>query len=240
MGDTRRKRGAVPIKGPWFAMPLDLLRSRAFANLSPHATKLFMDLCSAFGPNSLRNGDITATFSVMKARGWTSKAGLEAAIKELEAAQILITSRQGGRRLCSLYALTPWPLDCDPSKIDIKPGAYTMHDWTQGQGKLQERPSQAQPAAWHQPRKNESAAPATREQRPHTPPPRGHRNEQPCALTPATGAETQVLPISLTPTAGDLSRLAISPPTKHPLTASDESVRRSRAAVRKVSNMRTN
>lgn len=145
---NRRKKEAVSVRGAWTAVPLELLRSRAFSSLSPHATKLFFDFFAQMSANARGNGDLSASISVMRPRGWTSKAGLSNAITELLAAHFVVVTRQGGRRRCTLFALVPWALDCDLKKLDVGPGCYTHSDWTQGRKDLQEAPDKQKPAKW--------------------------------------------------------------------------------------------
>jgi len=151
----KRKPGAVAVSGPWVPVPLELIRSRAFAQLSPHAAKLFFDLAAQLDRNAKGNGDLSATAQFLKARGWSSMSTLSAALEELLGAGLVAKTRQGGRRRCSLFALTPWPLDCDLSKLDVKPGSYGAADWTKGERTLAEVPTSEAPAIWNRPRRGD-------------------------------------------------------------------------------------
>ena len=94
-----------------------VLSSHAVKNLSAYGTKLLTDLLSQYkGQN---NGDLCATYSIMQQRGWRSKGTLSKSIKELIAAGLIETSRQGGRHLCSLFALTFYAVDDCKGKLDI-------------------------------------------------------------------------------------------------------------------------
>lgn len=131
----------------WFAMPRDFIGSTACASLSPLATKLLTTLLAQFGRSAFRNGDLTTAWSVMQRYGWCSKDSLASAQKELVDAGVLHLTRQGGRRRPSLWALTPWPVNCDPSKID--PGSQTyVTTWNRGRADLAESPSDERPARW--------------------------------------------------------------------------------------------
>ena len=154
-------RNPVSVRGPWIAMPLDFLRSRAWCELSPHASRMLMDLCSALGPNAKGNGDLSAAPAVMAPKGWASSGTKAAALKELELAGLVAITRQGGRRRCTLYAVTLWPLDCDPGKIEVSPGAFTTLDWEGPKGERAKPPTITEPAAWKAVRKNEKGYPAT-------------------------------------------------------------------------------
>lgn len=96
-----------------------VLRSEGFSQLSAPATKLFNDLMSQYyGSN---NGDLCASFKLMKKRNWKSKSSLSRAIQELLNAGFIELSREGGRNLCHLYALTTFAVDECNGKLDIKP-----------------------------------------------------------------------------------------------------------------------
>lgn len=187
MARPRSRKNPVTVRGPWFALSLEMIRSRAFAELSPHAAKLFLDLCAQLGPNSLRNGDLTATPGVMRARGWTSEPTLKAAVQELLNAGLLILSRQGNKRRCSLYALTPWPLDCDLSKIDITQNAYQCADWTKGLRDRSDPPTTDRPAKWNRARKNAIRTPVAGGMAPVIHPPRKETELACDGFTAATG-----------------------------------------------------
>jgi hypothetical protein len=143
---TKRDQNSVGFDD-WFPAPRNFIGSTACANLSPLATKLLMTLLAQFGRSAFRNGDLTTAWAVMKRYGWRSKDSLASAQKELLAAGVLHLTRQGGRKRPSLWALTPWPVNCDPSKID--PGSQTyVTTWDQGRADLAASPSDERPAKW--------------------------------------------------------------------------------------------
>ena len=108
--EGRNRKSAVTVRGPWIAMPLDFLRSRAWAELSPHAAKMLFDLCGGLGPNAKGNGDISAAPAIMRPKGWSSTATRVAALRELEDVGLIAVTKRGNRRVCTLYAVTLWPL----------------------------------------------------------------------------------------------------------------------------------
>lgn len=118
--------------GSFNAFPHRVLVSEKFATLSPQATKLLMDLFSQYRGSN--NGDLCAAFSLMEKRGWKSKSGLAAAIKELIKTGFLVLSCQGGRHKPSLYALTFYAIDeCADkrgiSKHDLRATQSPNNDW---------------------------------------------------------------------------------------------------------------
>jgi hypothetical protein len=145
----KKKRGSdgVTVLPPWLPLPLKAIRSRRFAQLSPLAARLFLDAVSLLGANGYGNGDLCLTFAFLKERGWKSKASVANALRELRDAELLFITRQGGRRRCSLYALTLWEINCDLNKLDVGPGVYSISDWHQDP-QLRTPPTQCCPAQW--------------------------------------------------------------------------------------------
>lgn len=150
MGRDQRKRG-IAVSGPWQPVPLAFLRSRACAELSPHGAKLLLNVLGMLSTNAQRNGDICLTPKLMLAHGWSGRQTLNAATAELETYGLLFKTRQGSRLDCSLWACTLYPLDCDLSKLDVRPGAYSTSDWMQG-GELEKPPTKDKPAVWRRAR----------------------------------------------------------------------------------------
>jgi hypothetical protein len=183
VGKRKAKRGGVPFS-TWNALPIDFLRSRACAQLSPHAVKMFLDLLARLDPGGRGNGDISADPNYLRSRGWTSKATWHAALKELEDAHLICVTRQGGRHKCSLFALTPWPLDCVRSKLDVGQGAYSTRDWERGGT---EAPSDTRPAIWRRVRPREVLTPAAGSMGEALPPKRGQSIASVNATAPAGG-----------------------------------------------------
>lgn len=153
------KKEAVTCDGPYNPLPLNFLRSRACAELSPHAIKLLIDIMSQMGPNGFRNGDITLAPKVMAARGWTSRASLGAACAELQSAGLITQTRQGGRLDCSLWALTLYALNCDRKKLDVGGGQYLRTEWMALHPGAADMPTAAEPATWKRARKTVLHAP---------------------------------------------------------------------------------
>jgi hypothetical protein len=122
--NANKERGE---KGGYAPLYYCVLRSQVYANLSAYAVKLLNDLLSQYyGSN---NGDLCATFSVMQKRGWKSKGTLNRAVKELLDVGFIEVSRQGGRHLCSLYALTFYAVDECKGKLDISPTSTPKSLW---------------------------------------------------------------------------------------------------------------
>lgn len=170
-------------------MSIDFLCSRAWAELSPHAAKMLLDLCAGLGRNASGNGDLSAAPAVMEPKGWRSTATRVAALEELEAAGLIVVMRRGNRRACTLYAVTLWPLSCNLEKLDHGPGAYTTGDW-RGTGNAKEAaPTMTSPAKWRALRKNESRAPVAGQHPPDMHPQRDNLSAVKPGYVPATGTQ---------------------------------------------------
>lgn len=105
--------------GSFVALPHAVLNSENWLKLSPHAIKLFLDLLVQYKGHN--NGDLCATWSMMEPLGWKSKATLHKALRELEHFGMLVKSRQGGRKLPSLYGVTFHEINECGGKLDIRP-----------------------------------------------------------------------------------------------------------------------
>jgi len=110
--ENAEKRGS----GQFTSIRTDVLRSEAWANTSSWGTRLIMDLAAQYRGNN--NGDLCMAWSVMKKRGWKSKDTLNRAKKELLSKKWIEVTRQGARKVASLYALTFWAIDQCSGKLD--------------------------------------------------------------------------------------------------------------------------
>lgn len=128
MRRNRYKDAAIKRESGGYA-PLSyvVLRSPAFARLSPFAVKLLMDLIAQYKGDN--NGDFCGTWSLMKKRGWRSNATLAKAKKELLRGNWIEVSRQGGRHKATLYAVTFWAVDECRGKLDIKSTTHPKGSW---------------------------------------------------------------------------------------------------------------
>ncbi len=105
----------------------DYFTSPEYAELSPRALKALIDLYCQFRGNN--NGDLCAAWSLMSRRGWTSKDQLAKAITELLERRWIELTRQGGRRIPSLYAVTWLGIDDCGGKLDVRPNSVPTNAW---------------------------------------------------------------------------------------------------------------
>lgn len=103
--------------GTYFGLPHAVMDHPNYLRLSPKAVKLLNDIGRQY--NGFNNGDLCATFSLMKKRGWVSKSTLHDALEELIHYGLIMLSRQGGRHTPSLHALTWQRIDECKGKLDI-------------------------------------------------------------------------------------------------------------------------
>lgn len=85
-----------------------LLNSHAYRVLSNATKALYIDLRNML--TGTNNGNINATLSILKHKGWKSPATLAKALYELRAMGFIAVTREGGlkmgTRVCTLYRFT--------------------------------------------------------------------------------------------------------------------------------------
>ena len=124
---TRLKNKGRANRGPFLALPREILDSPAWAALTAHEVKLLVDLGAAL--RGRNNGDLACTWAAMHKRGWVSRDTLAKALAGLLAKGFISKTRQGYLRLCSLYAVTWLPIDECEGKLDVKPCPVPSNDW---------------------------------------------------------------------------------------------------------------
>lgn len=112
---------------PFFSLPRDVIESREFSGLSGNCVKLLVDLGAQF--RGLNNGDLTTAWRIMHEKGWKSKDTLYRAIHELEKAEFIIRTKQGGLHAPNLFALSWLPIDECGGKLDIRPTKVASNSW---------------------------------------------------------------------------------------------------------------
>ena len=113
--------------GSFLRLPHNVLQHETFKTLSTRATKLLIDIAAQYRGNN--NGDLSATLSLMRDRGWNSSDQLDKAKKELVAKDVIRVARQGGLNKCNLYALTWFPIDECKGKLDIASTKTAPVNW---------------------------------------------------------------------------------------------------------------
>jgi hypothetical protein len=121
MAQSREKSNGRRFAG----IPHHVMNHPDYIALSSGAVRLLLEFSRQY--NSHNNGDLSAAFSVMKARGVTnSKSTLAKLLRELEEKKFILRTRDwqfvnpGGR--CALYALTWNAIDSCPGKdLQVQP-----------------------------------------------------------------------------------------------------------------------
>ena len=128
MARRRDRSKGRKISGPFVAVPIHILESQEYAELGAYAVKLLMDLFSQF--NGRNNGSLSIAWRIMRGRGWKSKKTLYRALDELERRGWVVKTRQGGRHLASMYAVSWLGID-PPSKVrlDVSPDPVPRNSW---------------------------------------------------------------------------------------------------------------
>lgn len=119
---SRKKRGErIDVDGKAFVpLPIAVLNSPAFTSLNFSAKAMLIELVRQLSPGN--NGFLRASQNMLKPRGWNSQDTITRALKQLEAAELVFKTHQGGRpNRASLYAVTWISLYPSP-KFD--PGAH--------------------------------------------------------------------------------------------------------------------
>ena len=125
--ERRRQKLVGRSKGaPFLMLEHRISDSPEFGQLSGNAVKLLLELARQYRPG--KNGDLSIPWSMLSLRGWRSKATVQAAKLELLVAGWIIETRKGGKNMCSLFALTYYPVDESPKHLE--PGTTVApHLW---------------------------------------------------------------------------------------------------------------
>ena len=109
-------------KASFAGIPRVVMECPDYTNLSGSAIRLLVELACAYKGGN--NGDLSPAWTLMKERGFRSKATLTRVIKELVAAEMIMLTRQGQfiRNKAGLYALTWASIDeCAGKQLDESP-----------------------------------------------------------------------------------------------------------------------
>lgn len=114
-------------KSVYFGLPHTLINTKKYRSLSYHAVKLLVDLGSQY--RGFNNGDLCAAWTLMKKMGWKSRSSLFKAKNELLEVGFIIVTRQGGRNMPTLFAITWKEINECNGKLDIKPTKNAPGGW---------------------------------------------------------------------------------------------------------------
>lgn len=129
MADKRAKHTGRKGKGKFLGIPHNVLESPAYNALDGWSVKLLVDIGKQY--TGFNNGDLNAAYSELKKQGWRSPSTLNKSLKRLQEVGLIQLTRQGGKNLCSLYAITWQGIDDCKGKIDIAPTKQESNLWKQ-------------------------------------------------------------------------------------------------------------
>ena len=113
--------------GRYLGLPYNLLVSDQYISLTNKARALLIDIAMQF--YGYNNGDLSATWDQMKRRGWVSRDTLRKALNELLEKGFIMKTRQGGRNLPTLYAVTYLVIDECDGKLDVRTTVTPPNLW---------------------------------------------------------------------------------------------------------------
>ncbi len=102
-------------------------QSSEYAELSARAVKALIDLYCQYRGNN--NGDFCAARKFMLPLGWKSQSQLAKALNELLEKGWITITRQGGRRVATLYAASFLGIDACGGKLDVAACSTPSHLW---------------------------------------------------------------------------------------------------------------
>lgn len=134
MAYTREKSKGRKSNARVCVVPHSVLNHPHYVSLSATAVRLFWEMAMQYNGTS-NNGDLTASWSIMKGRGFNSKATLAKCLAELLEKGFLLRTREGrfcnpGKR-CALYAITWKPInECPGKDLDVGPTIAPPNSFT--------------------------------------------------------------------------------------------------------------
>ena len=136
---SRRKHKGRRESGTFTAIPHAVQDSPNWRRCSATGIKLLCDLARQFRGNN--NGDLAASLTTLRPRGWTSPDTVTWALRELVYYGLIVLTRQGGLNRPSLYALTWLAIDDCGGKLEVRATHVAGGEWKQERGEAFRRPS---------------------------------------------------------------------------------------------------
>lgn len=129
MPSKRRKLKGRAETAPFVQLPRRVLRHPKFLHLPSRALRFLIGLLAQYyGSN---NGDLEMTWKTAEEYGWKSRDTLNSARKDLLDAGFIVVSRQGGKNIPTLFAVTFYPIDYCRGKLHIPETVTPPDDWKQ-------------------------------------------------------------------------------------------------------------
>lgn len=109
------------------------------------AIKLLCDLARQYRGSN--NGDLCASMSILKPKGWTSPETVHYALLELRHYGMIVQTRQGGLHAASLYALAWHAIDECGGKLDCAATSVAPGNWRETPATAFKRPKKNRKAS---------------------------------------------------------------------------------------------
>ena len=117
MASSREKTKGRRESGRFAGIPHRVMATDKYISIDTHAKTLLYEM--AYQYNGHNNGDLSASWTLMKKRGFKSPSTLNQAIKQLRDFGFIEITRMGGRNTCTLFALTWAAIDDCNGKLDV-------------------------------------------------------------------------------------------------------------------------
>jgi len=127
MTQSRGKAKGRRSSGTFVAIPHAVIDSPNWQSCSATAIKMLTELARQY--NGYNNGDLAATLSMMKKRGWSSPETIHYACLELRHYGLIELTRQGGKHIPNLYGLSWQPINDCRGKLDCAPTLVGSGAW---------------------------------------------------------------------------------------------------------------
>jgi hypothetical protein len=124
---ARTKQKGRKLTGTFTAIPHDVQDSPNWRACGGSAIKLVCDLARQYRGNN--NGDLCASMSILKQKGWTSPETVHYALLELRHYGMIVQTRQGHLHAASLYALAWHAIDECGGKLDYPATTVAPGNW---------------------------------------------------------------------------------------------------------------
>lgn len=113
--------------GTFTLIPHAVQNSPNWMACSGTAIKLLLELARQF--RGYNNGDLCASITILRPRGWTSPETITWALRELRHYGLIEQTRQGGLNAASLYALTWYAIDECGGKLEVRATKVASGAW---------------------------------------------------------------------------------------------------------------
>ena len=123
----RAKHKGRKVQGGFTLIPHAVQDSPNWRACGGSAIKLLCDLARQY--RGANNGDLCASMSILKPKGWTSPETVTFALRELRHYGLIVQTRQGGLHAASLYAVTWHAIDECGGKLDCAATSVPLGNW---------------------------------------------------------------------------------------------------------------